>query len=252
MSHESPSNLTLGQRHHFLFRRLHSLLGLIPVGVFVIMHLTVNASIGVGAGKFQENVDKIHALGPLLIPVEIVGIFLPLFFHALLGFQIWFSGQPNIGTYKYVANYRYTLQRVTGGIAFLFILFHVWQMHWLGNPFGGGVFDPQDAAATAARGIQDSFWMIPASALYVVGVISTVFHLANGIWTSLITWGLTVGQQSQRISGYACTALGVVIGIAGLSSIYNFNRLDTSPTAVQRVEPDVGVTVEKPGSNRAG
>ena len=54
---------------------------------------------------------------------------------------IWFSGRPNVGAYKYGGNVRYTLQRVTGGIAFVFILYHLWHMHWLGDSFGGGFFD---------------------------------------------------------------------------------------------------------------
>ena len=87
--------------------------GLVPVGVFLVMHLTVNASINIGGDEFQENVDRIHALGPLLVPVEIVGIFLPMLFHGVFGLQIWFTGQPNVGTYRYGSNIRYTMQRVT-------------------------------------------------------------------------------------------------------------------------------------------
>ncbi|NOS99739.1 MAG: succinate dehydrogenase [Phycisphaerales bacterium] len=228
----SPVTPSFAERHHFLLRRLHSLAGIVPVGVFVIMHLSVNASIGAGAGEFQKQVNRIHDLGPVLVPVEIVGIFLPLLFHALMGFQIWFSGRPNSAAYPYGANYRYTLQRVTGGIAFVFIVYHLWQMHWLGSTFGGGVFDPHDAASTAAAGLQDSVWVIPVATLYGIGVISTVYHLANGIWTALITWGLTIGPSSQRVSGYACTAFGLLLGLAGLSAVYNFARLDTKAAAV--------------------
>lgn len=230
---EAPTGTpSFTERHHFLLRRLHSLAGIVPVGVFVVMHLSVNASIGAGAGEFQKQVNRIHDLGPMLVPLEIAGIFLPLLFHALLGFQIWFSGRPNAAAYPYGANVRYTLQRVTGGIAFVFILYHVWQMHWLGRTFGGGVFDPDNAAVTAAAGVQDSVWVIPVAVLYGIGVLSVVYHLANGLWTSLITWGLTIGPSSQRISGYACTAFGLALGLAGLSAVYNFARLDTKAAAV--------------------
>lgn len=204
-----------------------------PLGVFVMVHLAVNASIAVGGDEFQKQVDRIHDLGPLLIPVEIVGIFLPLLFHALLGLRIWFSGKPNLSAYKYGGNYRYTLQRVSGGIVFVFILFHVWQMHWLGNPFGGGFFDPDDAAVTAAQAMRASVWVVPVSVFYVIGVICTVYHLANGIWTALITWGITIGPSSQRAAGYVCAVLGVVVGLLGLSSVYNFTQFQGSPATVQ-------------------
>ena len=84
MSHKNAESQTFADRHHFLLRRLHSLSGLVPVGVFLVVHLTVNASINVGGVEFQDQVDRIHSLGPLLVPVEIVGIFIPILFHAVL------------------------------------------------------------------------------------------------------------------------------------------------------------------------
>ncbi len=215
------------ERHHFLIRRLHSLSGLVPVGVFLCVHLSINASINAGGAEFQKQVDRIHALGPMLVPVEIVGIFLPILFHALLGLQIWFSGVSNVGTYKYGGNVRYTFQRVTGGIAAVFMLYHLWHMHWLGAGLGGGFFEPHDhAAATAADAIRQTLFGVPVSILYAIGVLSTVYHLANGIWTSLITWGVTIGPSSQRASGYACAVFGIVLSIVGLSSVKAFREFE--------------------------
>lgn len=233
MAVETAEKQSFAVRHHFLLRRLHSLSGIVPVGVFLIMHLSVNASINASPEMFEQNVEKIHALGPLLVPVEIVGIFIPILFHALLGFQIWFSGQPNTSSYKYGGNFRYTLQRVTGGIAFVFILYHLWHMHWLGNSFGGGFFDPHpgEAATTAAQAMQMSVWKIPVAVLYVIGVLAAVYHFSNGIWTSLITWGITVGPSSQRISGYACAMFGIVLGIVGISGVTGFLWLDTAASS---------------------
>ena len=51
----------------FLLRRLHSLAGLAPIGVFVILHLGTNVLIVANTTEndyFQEQVDRIHALGP--------------------------------------------------------------------------------------------------------------------------------------------------------------------------------------------
>lgn len=212
-------------KYYFLVRRLHSLSGLIPIGVFLFMHLATNASILAGADEFQNSVDRIHALGPLLIPVEIIGIFIPLLFHTIVGFQIMFTAVPNTQAYRYGGNIRYTLQRTTGVIAFFFILYHLYHMHWTGKPFGGGEFDPHAASSTAAQAIQSSVWIAP---LYAIGVIASVFHLANGIWTSLITWGITIRPQSQRVSGVICASFGVVLGLLGLGALSGFRTLDTS------------------------
>lgn len=220
------------ESYHFLIRRLHSLTGLIPVGVFLVMHLATNASVlapGEPGAEFQKSVERIHSLGPLLVPVEIVGIFIPLLFHAIIGFQIIFSGRPNPQAYPYGGNIRYTLQRWTGIIAFFFIMYHVWQMHWIGKPLGGGEFalhgpgGEPTGAATTAKAIQSAVWVAP---LYALGVLACVYHLANGVWTSLITWGITIRPKTQRAAGYVCAALGIVVGAIGIGALSGFRTLD--------------------------
>ena len=64
-------------RNEFLLRRLHSLSGLVPVGAFMVVHLTVNASLlnENSAATFQANVLRIHGLGRLLWVVEWMFIF---------------------------------------------------------------------------------------------------------------------------------------------------------------------------------
>jgi succinate dehydrogenase / fumarate reductase cytochrome b subunit len=214
-------------KYYFLIRRLHSLSGIVPVGVFVVFHLTINSTILVGPEKFQFAVDQIHLLDKigLLFPIEMATIFLPILFHAVLGVVIVLGSTPNASVYRYGGNIRYTLQRVTGVIAFIFIAVHVWQMHKLGQPLGGGFFDPHDASASASGAIQTTWiW----SAFYVVGVAATVFHFANGIWTALITWGITIGPRSQRIAGYFCTAFGIIVLAIGLGAAVGFSTFDPS------------------------
>lgn len=211
-------------RNEFLLRRIHSLLGIVPVGVFLIMHLGTNAMIAASAGDkdyFQDQVDRIHSLGPLLIPVEILFIFLPLAFHAGLGVKIWLESKPNANRYPFWGNIRFTLQRITGVIALIFILVHLYHMHWLGAWIPGGAkFDPEHASATASWALQmDKAWAWP---LYVIGILSAVYHFANGIWTSLITWGITIGRDSQRKAGYVCAAFGIALAATGLAAMRGF------------------------------
>lgn len=221
------------EKYFFLLRRLHSLCGLVPIGVFLIFHLSANATVLAGGGAFQFVVRKIHLLeeAGVLVPVEMAFIFIPLAFHAILGIVIVFSAKLNVGAYRYGGNVRYTLQRITGIIAFFFIIFHVWQMHWLGGTHGGqpgDFFDPENAPWSAARILQSSLMWGP---IYAIGVVSAVFHLANGIWTALITWGITIGPRSQRMAGYACTAFGVALSLVGLGALVGFKNFDTQAPA---------------------
>jgi succinate dehydrogenase / fumarate reductase cytochrome b subunit len=240
MSETHRPTTTEADKYHFLLHRLHSLTGLIPIGVFLAMHLLTNAAVlapGPAGMEYQKSVERIHALGPLLVPVEIVGIFLPLLFHSIVGFQIIFTGQGNAQHYRHGGNIRYSLQRYTGVIAFVFILYHVWHMHWFGGGLGGGSFRLHNesggpaAAITTAEAIKAAWWIAP---LYAIGILACVYHLANGVWTSLITWGITVRPRSQQVAGYVCAAFGVVLSVIGLGALSGFKTFDVvEATAVQ-------------------
>lgn len=216
---DSPSFL---ERHQFLIYRLFSLAGLMPVGAFLIVHLLTNASVLGGAASFQSRVDLIHSLGPLLVPIEVAFIFLPMLFHAVVGFVIIANGLPNVGSYPYVGNVRYTLQRVTGMIAFVFILWHLYQLHWLGAPLGGGRFDPHHATSTAATALRPA-WV---TALYAIGVLSAVFHFANGLWTLGITWGIWTSPAAMRRANAVSVVVGLLLAVAGLGSLAGLQAVD--------------------------
>jgi len=215
-------------RHQFLIYRLFSLSGLIPVGAFLIVHLLTNASVLAGPGTFQSRVDMIHSLGPLLVPIEWAFIFLPMLFHATVGFMIIAGGLPNVGSYPYVGNVRYTLQRATGMIAFAFIIWHVIQLHWMGAPLGGGRFDPHHASSSAAVALQP----IGVAVLYAIGILSAVFHFANGLWTLGITWGLWTSPAAMRRASWVSMIVGIVLGGAGLGALAGMRKVDVEQARV--------------------
>ncbi|GJM25775.1 MAG: hypothetical protein DHS20C16_21900 [Phycisphaerae bacterium] len=188
---------------------------------FVCFHLLINATVLAGGGNFNFCVEKIHILEHMgiLIPVEMATIFFPIAFHALFGIVIMLTSQPNMTDYAYGGNIRYTLQRWSAVIILVFLALHIWHMHWLGKPLGGAQFDPANATSSAAAAMQSwSLW----APIYALGVAATVFHLANGIWTALITWGVTIGPRSQQVAGYFCIALGAVMLVAGLGAVRGF------------------------------
>ena len=46
---------------------------------------------------------------------------------------------------------------------------------------------------------------------YIIGIISTVFHFANGLWSFFVSWGITVSPVHNIISTYF--TIGVFVGI---------------------------------------
>jgi succinate dehydrogenase / fumarate reductase cytochrome b subunit len=59
-------------------------------------------------------------------------------------------------------------------------------------------------------------------AFYVLGILSATFHLANGIWSFSIVWGLTVGPRAQRRMMWVSAAVFVVLSLIGIQSIRAF------------------------------
>jgi succinate dehydrogenase / fumarate reductase cytochrome b subunit len=224
-------------RHQFLIYRLFSLSGLVPVGAYLVVHLLTNASIVNGPMTYQEQVDRIHSLGVALLPVEITFIFLPILFHAAVGWLIISGALPNTLAYPYASNIRYTMQRVTGIIAFAFIVFHVIQLHHLaGAPFkdlGGGQFDPEHASSSAAVAIRP-LWI---TILYAIGMLATVYHFANGLWTQGITWGLWTSPAAQRRASWISGIVGVALAVIGLSAIGGMANVDVEQAT--RVENEM-------------
>ena len=88
----ADSEAGLLDRNHFLMRRLHSLTGIVPIGLFLINHLLANSTAWLGAGHFNHHITLIHDL-PWLKYIEVLFIFLPLAFHGLYGLLIAFPGQ---------------------------------------------------------------------------------------------------------------------------------------------------------------
>ncbi|MCB9844536.1 MAG: hypothetical protein H6811_00915 [Phycisphaeraceae bacterium] len=233
-------------RHHFLLRRLHSLTGLVPIGLFLILHLTTNASVLWGAANsrapgagaldrgvttFQEEVSWINSLPGLLL-IEIA-LWVSIAFHAVLGVYYARSGRGNVARYPHMDNWRYTLQRITGYVALVFILYHVatlrWGWTWLVP--GGTRWTHEYAASTLAAAIHGSPdglrpMGVLVSALYMAGITSAVFHFANGLWTMAITWGLTVSIPAQRRWGRVCLALGAGLMLMAWGALVGFLVLD--------------------------
>jgi len=226
----APSSSCIG-RNQFLIYRLFSLAGLIPVGGYMTIHLLTNATILDSPATFQKQVNTIHSLGIILPVVEWTFIFIPILFHALIGSMIIAGAVPNTNSYPYANNIRYTLQRVTGIVAFFFIAAHIIHLHHLGSYVGGGKFDPHHAASSAGEALQAG---LAVQIFYAVGMLSCVYHLANGLWTFGITWGIWTTPRAQRRANWLSVILGCGLAVVGLSALWGMTTV--KPDAAREVE----------------
>lgn len=210
-------------RHEFAIRRIHSLLGIVPLGLYMVVHLSTNASLLNGPETFQRAVYLIHSPGRLLPLIEWGLIFTPLVFHAVIGVWIAKTGRLNSSQYQFTSNKRYSWQRWTGFIALAYLFFHILHLHgwfhagfWLSaiEPLGFASFRPYNAASTLASAMDG--WLWPA--FYLIGMLACVYHLANGLWTAGITWGLWISPAAQRRASKICVVLGLGLAVMGVSA----------------------------------
>jgi succinate dehydrogenase/fumarate reductase cytochrome b subunit (b558 family) len=203
-------------RRAFVLRRLHSLTGVVPIGAFLVEHLWTNAAALGGEAAFDRAVAQIQAL-PALPLLEVLGILLPLAFHGGLGVVYALRGRPNAVRYAYARNWLYVLQRVSGVIALAFVAYHLWELRVQKAFFG--MRDEQFYTVLQAN-LSATHLGVPWVALfYLVGLGSTVFHFANGLYTFSLTWGLVASRRGQRRVGWVAGGVGVALFALGLETV---------------------------------
>ena len=149
---------------------------------------------------------------PFVLVLETFVIYLPILFHAVLGVYIVFVTRNNPRSYGYFRNWMFLLQRITGIITFIFIVWHVWETRVqvaLGTELNYSLME----------GILTNplmFWV------YIVGVLATVFHLANGLWGFAVSFGIIQSPRSQLVVTYLTVVIFIVVSYIGLRTIIEF------------------------------
>lgn len=190
----------------YLYRKMHSLLGVIPLAGFFVMHLLTNyAAFQGGPEAFQKKVDWIHDL-PLVLFMEIFIIWLPLLYHGVYGLYVAYQSRNNVNNYGYARNWMFALQRITGVITFIFVVWHVWNTR-VQVALGSIDYDELGAHMHEIATNPLFYW------LYIIGTVAAVFHFSNGLWSFLVSWGITVGPRAQRVSSYVTMGLFVVMSV---------------------------------------
>ena len=176
---------------HFLARRIHSLTGIVPVGLFLVYHLYLQLYLHSGAEVYNKVINGFYD-SPLAIWALVIVVYIPLFFHAFFGIRLIFesSVQPS---YTYFSHLLFWLQRISGIGVLLFILAHIWNAQlgpWFAGTWGthfehlsSGFSDPDSGMITKA--------------VYLLGTLGAVFHFSNGLNTFCMTWGIALTPKSQ-------------------------------------------------------
>lgn len=215
--------LRAGQGVSFFLRRLHSLSGIVPVGAFLFEHVLISNSTAIsGPDAYARQVSFLANL-PLVFFLELFGIWLPILFHALFGFYIWYRGEGNVSEYPWTGNWMYTAQRWTGGIAFAYIIWHTWTMRFTG-------IDLHSSPSASFGKVQAEVLQPALFVFYVVGLIAASWHFAYGIWLFCAKWGIVSGERARKRFLVVCLVFFLVLSGVGLASLASFRSRPQQPT----------------------
>jgi succinate dehydrogenase / fumarate reductase cytochrome b subunit len=133
-------------------------------------------------------------------------------FHAIYGIYIAFTAKNNASRYNFFRNWMFVLQRFTGIVTLIFVVWHVWETR-MAAAFGAEV------NFNMMENILSNPFMLW---FYIIGVVSTTFHFANGLWSFAVSWGITVTPRSQLISTYVTIGIFIALSIVGIRAIFAF------------------------------
>jgi succinate dehydrogenase / fumarate reductase cytochrome b subunit len=238
MAEAATSLPATGQKDHsFLWRRLHSLSGVLPIGGYLVYHLYENLASLRSPAAYDEMVTHVNTMLPSLyfhaIEVALVGSIL---FHSLYGVYIASSGAPNVNRYLYGNNWAYWAQRLTGYLAFAYILLHVGVLR--GSVTLGGDHLAQyrqlpghmnlvtynDVAAHLGNPhlMNVHTWMAGdwIFVAYLIGTLSAIYHFCNGLNGFCWTWGIAVGRVAQKRVRMMAWGLFVILSGMTLNMLF--------------------------------
>ncbi len=185
----------------------------------MVFHLWTNAKALGGQAPFDAAVQEINHT-PYLPVLEWGLILLPLLFHAVYGVVLAFEARYNVAKYNTSRNWAYTLQRATGILAFLFIIFHMYGFWWkklMGN------MEPDRFYPELSAQMSSSWHGLPVMALvYILGIAACTFHFANGLWGFCFSWGVTISKRSQQMAAWVFGIVGAAVFFLGANTIIHF------------------------------
>jgi succinate dehydrogenase / fumarate reductase cytochrome b subunit len=211
MAAASPATSPAQARSSFLRARLASLLAIAPLGVWTVVHLWHNLAAFDGADAWSEAVTTYAH--PFAEAVTGVVVLLPLALHTVWGIGRLATTRPNLGRYRFYRNLKYTLQRLAAVGVLGFLGAHLWL----------AMLHPrlvEGHAETFADIAQHMHFHRPTLVVYLLGTLGVAFHLANGLQTACMGWGVVTSQRGLRRLEWAMIAVFLLLLLMSWGAIY--------------------------------
>lgn len=206
-------------------RRLHALAGVIPLGVFTVVHVLSNATALGGPSRFDRFVGGLAA-NPIEPVVTLLFVGVPLAYHALYGILRVRRAPADAEASGYTRPRLDVLMRLSSVVLFVFVIAHTWEMR-VGR-------SPSSLHTKLTMDLSSTKWGVPFIAFgYLAGIAAVAFHLAYGCFAVLQSRG-RASRRAAKLS-IAGGALLFSIGAATVISFSSGGALFTEPDPAREV-----------------
>jgi len=123
--------------------------------------------------------------------------------------------RPQPLRYLRLHNWLYLLQRLSGIGILLFLLLHLAGTRlqsWLDPSLSADLFSHLQGQLLNPW----IFWP------YLIGLLLSVFHLANGLWGFCVSWGITTTPEAQRRALLLAVGVGLLLAAIGVDGLWGF------------------------------
>jgi succinate dehydrogenase / fumarate reductase cytochrome b subunit len=190
-----------------LARKLLSLSGVAPLGVFLVVHLMINARALRGEAAFTLATSVLQRL-PVLPLVEAVLVFAPLVVHAAIGLWLIVTRAPLAEPSPYSRTIG-ILMRVTGVMALAFLALHVPELRFRGAGPDASRRSGGELLTILTSTLSSTWHGLPwRGVAYQLGAAATTFHFAAGVWGFFAR--TRRGMRDDRARRWAAWAVGAI------------------------------------------
>lgn len=182
-------------------RKIHSFIGLLPLGAYLLFHAFEQSAARTGRDAAIARLAVTSST-----PLEVLFVLVPLLAHAVLG--LYLASTQDDRASPYVSRSFRRLQLSTGVVTALFLGLHVVTV-WSARVREG-------RAAAAYTAMTNQVGTLPAAALYVLGTSCVCWHFAQGLSAALLR---TAPNLSPRVVRVGCAIVGLGLWITFIDEL---------------------------------
>jgi succinate dehydrogenase cytochrome b subunit len=193
--------------------------------IFLIVHLIGNLTLYFGAETFNQYVETLDVIKPLIRIIELV-LLTAFILHIFNGIRLWIENKKAKQN-KYQVNassenstlFSRTMF-VTGSIVFIFLVLHLGTFFWRFNVHDPSGLADQSLYFNVVTGFFQIWWYV---ILYVIAVILLGFHLNHGFQSAFQTFGWNHKKYTPLIKKLGTLyAIIMAVGFASMPIYFFF------------------------------